>query len=124
MFEWKEISSDEERLVEAISIALGRHRYLMGFLFEKKRPRLKDEPQELIAKARGFSRGERLLIRVALDLWCSSGDVRVLELLGSLDDENFENVILAFVFLGNSTTFLAWQECSRSRACLSLSEQF
>jgi hypothetical protein len=74
MLDWKDISSEEERVADAISIAIGQHSYLLKFLFDQRSPRLKNEVKILLHSAAGYCRGEQILIRVALDLshWNSS----------------------------------------------------
>jgi hypothetical protein len=63
------------------------------FLFHHQERRLRDTPSELLKESRCFSRGERILIQVALDFWSDSGSARVSEIIEYLDDEN----ILAFI---------------------------
>jgi hypothetical protein len=47
----------------------------------------------LFAAARAMSNGERLLIRIAHDLWTSKGDVRIAEITRGLDSRGFELVL-------------------------------
>lgn len=49
----------------------------------------------LFAAARTMSSGERLLIRIAHDLWTSGGDVAVSEAAKGLDPHNLDRVVQA-----------------------------
>ncbi len=49
----------------------------------------------LFAAARDMSSGERLLIRIAYDLWTSDGDVRVSEVAKGLDARHLQRVVEA-----------------------------
>jgi len=103
MLHWTPSSHSETRLIEAVSIALSKHDDLMEFLFDPSRPQLRATPDQLVRESSGFSSGERLLIRIALDLWNASGEVKIGDLLKVLDQENFENVLVALQYLGADT---------------------
>jgi hypothetical protein len=102
MFCWKTAESYEWKQIEAISIVLSNHYKLLEFLFEKERPNLRNSPEQLLEWSLGFSSGEQVLVRVALDIWSNSGSARVSDLLISLDQSNFENVLLGLQYLGGS----------------------
>jgi hypothetical protein len=51
--------------------------------------------EELYAVARAMSSGERLLIRIAHDLWTSGGEVGLCEVTRKLDDQMFHRVLEA-----------------------------
>ena len=101
MFCWKTAEDFEWKQIEAISLALSKHSKLLEFLFEKDRPCLKRTPEELLEDASCFSSGEQILVRVALDFWSSSGGTKMLELMDTLDQGNFENVLLGLQYLGS-----------------------
>jgi hypothetical protein len=67
----------------------------MEFLFSHKRLELRLSPEELKKDALGFSHGEQILIHAALDLWCSQGDLKLLDALEVLDEDLFLNLICA-----------------------------
>lgn len=114
MIQWIPRSEDEYRLVEAISLAVGRHDDLIDFLFDPARPRLRIASGQLIRKSTSLSSGEQLLIRIALDIWNASGNVKIRELFNTLDQEDFENVLLALQYLGTDSSYLSWKERTRS----------
>jgi hypothetical protein len=105
MFQWKVVSKDAICLIEAMSLA---YDYLIAFLFEKARSRLRDLPEVLLEKAGCFSSGEKLLIGFALDMWNQSGGAQVWALLARLDQH--ENVLLALQYLGTSSSICAEKE--------------
>ena len=53
----------------AISLLLANDPKLLEFLFSANRPRLNSSPKKLLEDALGFSCGQQLLLRLALDIW-------------------------------------------------------
>jgi hypothetical protein len=100
VFCWKVAESFEWKQIEAISLVLSNHYKLLEFLFETDRPSLRSSPEQLLEWSEGFSSGEQTLIRVALDIWSSSGNARICELLKTLDQDNFDNVLSGLQYLG------------------------
>lgn len=80
---------------EAIRIIFTKHSNLLNFLFDPIKPELRVSPECLLNQSKGYSSGEKILIKTALDVWNESGDTRISELLNTLDDDNFSNVLLA-----------------------------
>jgi hypothetical protein len=90
MIYWNKATTDERRLLKAISLVLGKHPKLLIFMFEAERPRLRRSPEVLVEESRAFSRNEGLLVRVGLDLWSGSGNALVWEVIECLDyDEHY-----------------------------------
>lgn len=98
--QWREALTSERELLIAITCLLSRHPNLLPFVFDKHYPRLRCEPELLLQEAGAFCSGEKILIRVALDLWNSSGGALLPDILGRLDEGNFQNVIAALRYLG------------------------
>lgn len=98
--QWREALVSERELLIAIKRLLSRHPDLILFVFDKHRPKLRCEPEILLQESEAFCSGEKILIRVALDLWNSSGDARLPDIMGRLDEGNFHNVIAAIRYLG------------------------
>ena len=90
----------ERKLLIAIKRLLSRHPDLIAFVFDKHRPKLRCEPEILLQQSGAFCSGEQILIRVALDLWNSSGNARLPDIMERLDEGNFHNVITAIWYLG------------------------
>jgi len=53
----------------------------------------------MLGRIAGLSDGEKVLIRIALDIWSGSGDAKVWELIETLDDYNFSNVLKGLAVL-------------------------
>ena len=66
---WKNASQDDLRRLEAIQILLADHKKLLPFLFDESRARLNDNEASLKKRAGVFSKGEQILVRVAIDIW-------------------------------------------------------
>lgn len=93
MLNWPGAGKAERRMLEALNLIFRNHPNLLEFLFEKDKARLRQDPELLRGNSNGFCHGEQILIRVALDLWCGAGNVRMWEILESLDDGNFANTL-------------------------------
>ena len=94
MLKWPNPGRHERRIQEVLNLIFRNHPALLDFLFEKDDAQLRAEPVVLLASAGAFSSGEQILVRVALDLWNGSGDVRLWDIIERLDDENYRNVLL------------------------------
>ena len=95
---WKNASQGDKRLLHAISILLKNYPYLLDFVFDPHEPELSQSSDRLRREAGALSSGESLLVRLAMDLWNESGDVKFTE-LDRLDSSNFENVMTAVRYL-------------------------
>ncbi len=96
---WKEANSCDLKQWHAITRVFKNHPNLIEFFFDAKKPRIRRCADELLAYADVFSSGEKLLIKIALDMWSGSGNAKIWELLEVLDVNNFENVIEAIRYL-------------------------
>ena len=76
MLEWTTANRHEQKMMKTMNIIFDGNRKLSDFLFESDRPKLRQEPKELLAAARGFSSGEQLMIRVGIDLWNGECEIR------------------------------------------------
>ncbi len=94
MLNWREAGRHQNRMMETLNIIFAQHAELLEFLFEKDRARLRQEPEILLDRSSGYSSGQQILIRTALDLWSGSGDVKMWQIIEGLDDETYENVLL------------------------------
>ena len=91
---WSNACEGDLRRAQAISVLMEKHPKLMNWLFREDRPELKCSPREMLRQAGAFSTGERILIRLALDLWSGEGEAKVLD-LDRLDPGNFKNALTA-----------------------------
>ena len=74
-----------------INIILKSYPHLKKYLFFNNR--LTQNSKILISESSHMSSGEQILIKVALDLWDSSGNSLLKDIYQSLDSENYHNVI-------------------------------
>ena len=80
-------------LVSSILHLFCNHEELVPFLFHHQKRELRASPTKLLKEARCLSRGERILIQIALDFWSDSGGARISDIVEHLDDENILTVI-------------------------------
>ena len=94
MFNWKNASRGDLKRLEVIEEMLKDHPKLLEFLFKTDKAELNAGPDTLIKRMGYLSHGERILVRVSLDIWSGSGDTKLLDLF-SLDQVAYKNVLLA-----------------------------
>jgi hypothetical protein len=99
MLNWREPGRHQNRMMETLNIIFAQHGELLEFLFEKDCPRLRQEPEVLLERSWGYSSGQQILIRTALDLWSGGGDVKIWQVIEGLDDSTYENVLLGLLHL-------------------------
>ncbi len=99
MTNWQTASEYELKQYEAISSFLNGRKQLLRYLFHNREPRLNSSPKQIISGARGFCTSDKILIRVALQLWCEYGQIGLQELF-YLDGEVFLKVLRALESLG------------------------
>ena len=93
MLKWQRPGRHEMRMMETLNIIFAGHNKLLQFLFDEDVAKLRHEPELLLTSACGFSSGEQILIRIALDLWSGSGGVKLWHIIESLDDTTYEGVL-------------------------------
>lgn len=95
----KKIISDLEkgRLNTAIGIIFNYDERWLDFLYSHKDGDLRCPPDELMAEASCFSRGEQIMIKVALDLWVGGNYVCISQLIEHLDWTNLTRVLVAIM---------------------------
>lgn len=94
MLNWLGAGRHERRMQEVLNLIFRKHPKLLDFLFQQDQPQLRLESEHLLFDAGAFSSGEKILVRLALDLWDGSGNVRLWDIIERLDDENYRNVLL------------------------------
>ncbi len=104
MEHWQNATAMDLQRFAAISRLFTRHSKLLGFFFNIDKPELQWEPEEMLRIGRGFSSGERLLLRVGLDIWNGSGSVKIEEILDVLDEDNFCKTLEALTILRRGIT--------------------
>lgn len=91
---WKNVCPDDRKRLRAAEKFLGRYPRLLSFAFHPEKPELRKSPKDLLDQMSHMSRGEKILIRVALDIWSDSGDA-TLSQIQSLDPLNLTAVLVA-----------------------------
>ena len=81
MDSWKNSSSGDRRLFQAISLILSSCPQILYFLFDTEYPKLRKPAEELLNASKCFSSAEYILIKLALDLWGGHQYTRISELL-------------------------------------------
>lgn len=94
MFNWKNASTGDLKRFQVIEEMLETHPKLLEFLFKTNKAELNSSPDALKKRMGYLSSGERILVRVAMDVWSESGDTKLTDLF-SLDHDAFEKVIFA-----------------------------
>jgi hypothetical protein len=93
---WINACSGDLRRFKAIHQFLKPYPKLVEFLFRTDKAELHGSPEGLLKRSAAFSTGEKVLIRVALDIWSESGDARIND-LDHLDPHCFKNVTLGLL---------------------------
>jgi hypothetical protein len=99
MKSWKNACPSDLKLYEGICKVFAKHMYLLEGFFEETQVRLSSTPEIMIERAAGYSHGEIVLIKVALDMWSGSGNVFVWQILETLDQQTFLSVIEGLKFV-------------------------
>jgi hypothetical protein len=101
----KGIRSDLERsrLSQAIGLVFDFDERWLEFFYSHKGGELRCEPADLLAEVGCFSRGEQVMIKVALDLWTDGNRASVSEIVGNLDWTNLNRVLLAIMTMRDVT---------------------
>ena len=102
MLNWKRANRYEVRMQDTLNLIFGNHLQLLEFLFDKERPQLRLEPECLLSESGVFSSGEKILVRVGLDLWNGSGGVSLWDIVERLDVNNYRNVLAGLLNLRQS----------------------
>jgi len=66
---------------------------LLEYLFDPDEAELRCNPSEIIKNSRGYSSGQRVMIRVALDIWSGSGDTKLFDVIEGLDEDRFRKIV-------------------------------
>ncbi len=94
---------ERNRVCHAIGIIFDYDERWLEFFYSHKGGGLRADPEELIAESRCFSSGEKVMIKVALDLWADSHQASLSEIINSLDWANLNRVLLAIMTMRDVT---------------------
>lgn len=93
MLNWKNPGRGARRMMEVMNLIFRNHPDLLRFLFHPENAELRQEAGWLWEEAGCFSSGEQTLIRIALNLWNSFGNVTLWDVIEKLDEENYHSVL-------------------------------
>ncbi len=94
---------EKSRLNHAIGIIFNFDERWIHFFYSHKGGNLRCEPETLIAESMCFSRGEQIMVKVALDLWTDGDRASLSEIINFLDWENLNRVLLAIMTMRDVT---------------------
>jgi hypothetical protein len=84
----------------AISLLLGYEPYLLDFLFVPARTRLKAGPRTMKREAAILGPQRHLLVKIALDIWSSTGGTRLSDTCRILAPHHYDCFLTAMEYLG------------------------
>ena len=99
MLDWQNANEEEQRLQSVFKLIFQNHSKLLDILFEPQIPRLKKEPKNILDEIGPLSKGEKVLIQVALDLWDGSGKVLFWDVVHYLDSRSQKAVFVGLEYL-------------------------
>jgi hypothetical protein len=99
MVNWQTASEYELKQIQVISSFMSHRANLVQYMFHPEKPNLNYPPEKIISKSIGFCTSDKVLLRVALQLWCEYGQISIPELF-CLDAEVFLRVLKAIESLG------------------------
>lgn len=94
---------EQSHLTQAIGIIFDYDERWLEFFYSHKGGGLRCEPEILIAESACFSRGEQIIIKVALDLWTEGQRANLSEILNCLDWAHLNRVLLAIMKMRDVT---------------------
>ena len=89
MESWANATKGDRERYELIAELFDNDFNKLRFLFDSESPRLRIDVDKILFQISGSCSSERLVFRLALDIWCGCGEVRVTELWDKLDYDNF-----------------------------------
>lgn len=96
---WRDACESDKILYEALSLLYGHNEDMLHLLMSPNVPKLMSSSEDIKKYSQALSTGEQLLVRIGLDIWDGSGGIYFNELYESLDDKNFQKIILVLLFL-------------------------
>lgn len=97
---WKNADSFERKVFSIVQELMADQPMLLSFLFDLDFPRLRYPADELLRRAQALSSGERVLVRLSVDIWCEGAQLTVNELFG-LDQKNLHKALHAIAKLSS-----------------------
>lgn len=83
--------------ISCIHTLLNSEEFMLQFLLHHKHYGLRLPARKLLIEAKDLNKEDRLLTRIAIDIWNGKGSVWLTEVLDDMDDENFIRFIKALL---------------------------
>ena len=80
-------SEDDRWRLKLIQTLLRNQSHLIAYLFHPDEPRLADSVERL--NENGYSHGQKVIIKIALDIWSDDYSASLMEAIEVLDNNNF-----------------------------------
>lgn len=97
---WKnDISEGDKHLFFILSHLYEKHENLLHRLLNPDHPVLINPHFTVQERCYGLSTGEKVLMRIGLDIWDSSGGIHFNELYQDLDHISFQKMLLSLLYL-------------------------
>ena len=98
----QDISEGDKQLFFILSNLYERHENLLHRLLNPDYPRLINPQITIEERCYGLSSGEKVLMRIGLDIWDASGGIHFNELYQDLDTFGFQKALMALLYLRSS----------------------
>jgi hypothetical protein len=96
---WINPTETDIKLWKASSMVLVNHTNILEYLFNRFKPCLNGESEDLVFNVGVEGLGGEMLARIVLDIWNGSGQAFLGDMLEILDDEHLSNVLKALEYL-------------------------
>lgn len=93
---------DEKEMVEITYMLFRYNKKLANIIISKENKCLISDPIKMLDGLGYLSKGELILIKIAIDLWTESGITKIHELIYDLDDDNLNNVLTIMSLMANN----------------------
>ncbi len=102
MIKWQQADTNDKALLKILTILFEKNEHLLKVFLHPDLPKLSSTSDTIKSRMSGFSSGDRLLIRIGLDIWNGSGGIHFNELYETLDTINLKKILVALIGLHNA----------------------
>lgn len=93
------VSEGDWKRLEIIKGIFVQDPEMVGWLFRSNKPEIFADPETVMKEAGAFSSGQKILIQVALAVWCWYECANIVDICRRLDGKNFQAVMNAMIEL-------------------------
>jgi len=98
---WMNNNFYDQKRCQCIILILKNYPNILEFMFDKNSPKLSMSAEKILSETSGLSSDEKVLIKIALDLWDGSGNASYISLVNLLSEDNYQRVIQATSMMRN-----------------------